>query len=1466
MKREENKKESDKTKINKITKIILVSFLFLSPTLAYGADRYWVGGGSSANWDATGPTNWSTTAGGSNNASVPTSADDVYFTSDSSSASTLSQNISIKSLDMNGYTGTLTHNSSVTLTIVGYNSSNRSLRFSDDMTYVLGNSISSAINFTGTVSNLSITTAGKNLGSVTFNGVGGEWTIVDSSTSIKGNLTMTAGTLLGSGDITVESGSVSGDGVIIMTEGESIDTPYILNVNNVSIGSNHTCAVTNLGNLYCWGHNNNGQLGDNTSETNRLVPIRVLRGGASAVAEDNDGTYLINVKEVSAGYIHTCAVTNSGNLYCWGINSYGRTGINNDIGNSLTPVRVLRGEASLVNDDNNGTNIINVAQVSAGDSHTCAVTNSGNLYCWGNNTYGVVGDNTSGDSKLTPVRVLRGEASQVETDNDGTYIANVAQVSSGNYGLFFSSSTHTCAVTNSGNLYCWGENNGGRTGIGVTTGSSLTPVRVLRGQASQVETDNDGTYLTNMSKVSAGGDHVCAFSDSGNLYCWGWNFDGAIPINQPGGSYNVPQRALRGEASEVGVDNDGTYLTNVKDVSSGSNHTCAVTNSNNVYCSGINVYGELGNIDEVDRSLILVRVLRGEASEVGVDNDGTNLININQIYAGVNNSCAVTVEGNLYCWGLNTNGQVGDDTSGTNRFSSIRVLSGLDFVDTTVSSNFRVLGEGFFGGDLSWTFDNLIFGNGTDVATTTSSGIGTTTVSRKMTISANHIFEAEEKTFDLEGVGNIFVKSGTFVASSSKIIISDQSGVAKNFDGGSSTYNDIVFSGDNITVSGSNTFNNFEVNNAALTTGLKITSGTTQNISNITSNGGLGNLTKISASTASGATLNKVGEGFVCLDYVNISWITGTPSDIWYVGGNSTNGGNNSNLTFSDCPGPINLSGILYTTRGGASAGQNININVYKNGESLGSAVTNLSGVWSLEDYVQTDDVITVYVSNDSIKSNTILISDGNSKSDVNLYGNTLIIRNDSGINITNANLHTGAIYGETDMVFATSTSNSITLNSNIDLHIWTGDTYAPGGNITTQGTGGIYIDTGSTATLNNTATIAGNVVVNSTGTLNGSGNITINGGSLTGDGTVSNTGTLILGGTGNFGGTQNWTFNQLTFGTGTTNTTTATGAGSITTATTTIALNQTLNAGSKTWNLTSTEPLIVLGTLTPSSSTFNYLSNEDAVIASTTFYNLNITPSSGNPTYYTLGNNPTITVNNNINMGGVGNIILDLNTNDTTLVVGNNLTIGSGDTLSAPSINTITVGGDFANNGTFTHNNGEVIFNTTKTATITSISNMSFYNLTVLSPGKTIQFNTHTNDVPTFSFANQFVVTGVIGNPIFIYSNNQGNQWLANFLVPQTSITYAYVRDSACALGSYSVASSNTNSSGGNNGECFNIENQGADGSQFMYSIEMGVGSQGVLRTGGSVQSIEQGIGGESGGGDLVEGGGPSGGGGGMP
>ena len=194
-------------------------------------------------------------------------------------------------------------------------------------------------------------------------------------------------------------------------------------VAKVSAGGNHSCAVTTTGGAKCWGFNAFGELGDNTN-TNRKIPVNVF-GLTSGVAA------------ISAGGTHTCALTTTGGVKCWGDNAAGELGNGSNI-NSKIPVDVT-GLTS------------GVAAVSAGTDHTCALTTTGGVKCWGSDVSGELGDGTNTDSNV-PVDVS-GLSSGVTAVSAGT--------------------DHTGALAALGALKCWGSNASGQLGDGTTTDRNL---------------------------------------------------------------------------------------------------------------------------------------------------------------------------------------------------------------------------------------------------------------------------------------------------------------------------------------------------------------------------------------------------------------------------------------------------------------------------------------------------------------------------------------------------------------------------------------------------------------------------------------------------------------------------------------------------------------------------------------------------------------------------------------------------------------------------------------------------------------------------------------------------------------------------------------------------------------------------------------------------------------------------------
>jgi len=471
-----------------------------------------------------------------------------------------------------------------------------------------------------------------------YNGYGelGNGTNADSNTPVGviGITTATAVAVGGShtcallSDGTVKCWGANGSGQLGNGTNTDSDIPVsvsgITTATAIAAGDNHTCAVLSDGTVQCWGSNSKGQLGNGTN-TDSNIPVGVSRiTTATAIAAAGDG--------------QTCAVLSDGTVNCWGDNGYGELGNGTFTGSNIpvpvngisTATEIAMGSSltcALLSDGTvkcwgynfygelgNGTTtnsnspvgVIGISSpiaLAGGAYHTCAVLSGGTVYCWGDNSNGQLGNGTNTDS-TTPVLAAT---------------SGFKAIAAGDY--------HTCALSSTGHVWCWGLNDNGQLGNGTTTDSN-TPVQL-------------GFPISTATAIAAGGNTTCAVLHTGEVYCWGWNADGDL-----GNGTNTPSAVpvlVRGISTATGI-------------TVGHAHACALLSGGTVNCWGNNLGGELG-----------------DGTNTGPDEDGygsytpvtvLGITTATEVSAGYEHTCALLSDGRVTCWGVDSNGQLGDGSYG----------------------------------------------------------------------------------------------------------------------------------------------------------------------------------------------------------------------------------------------------------------------------------------------------------------------------------------------------------------------------------------------------------------------------------------------------------------------------------------------------------------------------------------------------------------------------------------------------------------------------------------------------------------------------------------------------------------------------------------------------------------------------------------------------------------------------------
>jgi alpha-tubulin suppressor-like RCC1 family protein len=318
-----------------------------------------------------------------------------------------------------------------------------------------------------------------------------------------------------------------------------------------------TTAVVSRGTVYAWGHNGNGELG-NGNNSHEKVPVDASISGVMVTA-------------IAGGYDHTLALTSAGTVYAFGDNNYGQMGDGHKDGGSETPVQVLNYSGGA------GTYLSGITAIAAGLSFSLALTSSGNVYAWGDNGIGELGNASNAESNI-PVEVRN-------STNSGP-LSGITSIAAGGWGV--AGGAWALALTSSGAVYAWGYDGYGELGNGTYGAGALSdsniPVQVLN------YSGGTGTYLSGITAISAGFWHNLALTSNGAVYAWGPNTGGDLGYSTAPNDYSdIPGQVLNYAGGA------GTYLSGITAISAGDSVSLALTSGGNVYAWGYNVYEELGN-------------------------------------------------------------------------------------------------------------------------------------------------------------------------------------------------------------------------------------------------------------------------------------------------------------------------------------------------------------------------------------------------------------------------------------------------------------------------------------------------------------------------------------------------------------------------------------------------------------------------------------------------------------------------------------------------------------------------------------------------------------------------------------------------------------------------------------------------------------------------------------------------------
>lgn len=379
-----------------------------------------------------------------------------------------------------------------------------------------------------------------------------------------------------------------------------------------------------------------------------ILPASVVLNSKPVLAADTPIVQSagISLSTVSAGIMHSLALSSDGTVWAWGDNSEGQLGNNNSqLQNSPTPIHV--------------SDLTNVIAVAAGGAHSLALKKDGTVWGWGDNEFGQGGFAKEELKSYVPVQVQG--------------LTNVIAIAAG--------TDYSLALKADGTVWAWGNNAYGQLGSPSVNGQTMTNTPV------QVEEDINGNKLTDITKISAGSAFGLALKKDGTIWTWGGllvDLDGvhnAVSLAQQVNSLTNVVGISAGWSHSLALKNDGTVwgwgdnklfqlgnrnaeeswnvpqqisgLYHVQSIAAGCFLSLALKTDGTVWSLGGSMWGQLGDAVAFEKEPV---------AKTPVQVKGLN--NVTSLASGLGFSIARKTGGNIWAWGANSEGQLGNNTIG----------------------------------------------------------------------------------------------------------------------------------------------------------------------------------------------------------------------------------------------------------------------------------------------------------------------------------------------------------------------------------------------------------------------------------------------------------------------------------------------------------------------------------------------------------------------------------------------------------------------------------------------------------------------------------------------------------------------------------------------------------------------------------------------------------------------------------